>query len=224
MPPFTFTITADQLSRGLRPSKRAPRDAKFLVESKGALGRNGVLAAIDDLVRFDTSVIEEQFPYPQLFITTNFIIVCGETSIYEYDVSTRTLALKFTASLAGIPWTLIDFYNYIYLSNGKVAIVKDPDTGVYSETDDVPTTVSGCNFNGQVILGSPDTPLWLEFSKKVRGLMELDTSFEGLFFEDTQRNQILKSDLKPVKHSSEPQYMWTNGCHYMRAPISRMVR
>jgi hypothetical protein len=40
---FSFTITSEQLTRGLRPSKRAPRDSKFLVESKGAVGRDGVL-------------------------------------------------------------------------------------------------------------------------------------------------------------------------------------
>lgn len=158
---FTFSITADQLSRGLRPSKRLPRDSKYLIESKGALGRDGVLAAIDNLTRLDTSIINELFPYPQIFVFTNFILVCGETKIYEYFDG--VLSLVFTASTKGSTWTAVDFYNYLYMSNGKVVVIKNPETGEYSETSLLPTAVSILNFNGQVIVGSPDTPPWKVF-------------------------------------------------------------
>jgi len=154
MPDFTFTIEADQLSKGLRPSKRLPRNSKFLVESLGAVGRDGVLASIDELERIDTSIITDAFPFPQVFVFVNHIIVCGSVKIYEWVG--EELVSKITASAAGSTWTALDFYNYIYLSNGAVSIVRNAETGAYSETTSIPTANSALNFNGQVMLGAPD--------------------------------------------------------------------
>ena len=154
MPDFTFTIEADQLSKGLRPSKRLPRNSKFLVESLGAVGRDGVLASIDELERIDTSIITDAFPFPQVFVFINHIIVCGRVGIYEWVGG--ELVSKITASVAGSTWTALDFYDYIYLSNGAVSIVRNAETAAYSETTDIPTANSALNFNGQVMLGAPD--------------------------------------------------------------------
>ena len=151
---FTFTISSDQLTRGLRPSKRAPRDSKFLVESKGAIGQDGVLCAIDQLTRTATAEVTDTFPFPQLFVFTNLIIVCGRLKIYE--LVSGSLFLKYTASTSGSTWTAVDFYNYVYLSNGREAVVRNPDTGVYSISSTLPKAMSICNFNGQVIIGAPD--------------------------------------------------------------------
>jgi len=74
---FTFTISADQLANGLRPSKKVPRDSRFLVESKGAIGSDGSLTAVDDLTRMATTIITDAFPFPQLFVFVNFIVVCS---------------------------------------------------------------------------------------------------------------------------------------------------
>lgn len=150
---FTYTITAQELAKGLRPSKRTPRDARFLFESKGAIGRDGVLSAIDELTRIDTSGITDSFPFPQIFVFTNVVIVCSCTVIYEWV--SGSLVPKLTVT-AGSTWTAVDFYDYIYLSNGKVAVVRDPDLKTYSAVTTVPTASSICNFNGQVIVGSPD--------------------------------------------------------------------
>jgi len=148
---FTFTITSEQLSRGLRPSKRMPRDSKYLVEAKGAIGRDGVLCAVDSLTRLNTSVITDAFPFPQMFVFTNHIVVCGASKIYEYV--NGTLVLKLTTT-AWSTWTAVDFYDYIYLSNGKVAVIRNADTGVYSVSSTLPTAMSILNFNGQVVIGA----------------------------------------------------------------------
>ena len=145
---FTFTITSDQLSRGLRPSKRAPRDSKYLTESKGAVGRNGVLASVDELTRIATTEITDGFPFPQIFVFTNMIIVCGLKTIYEW--SSDALVLKYTASTAGGTWTAVDFYDYVYLSNGRIAVTRDVGTKVYSLSATQPFCSAACNFNGQV--------------------------------------------------------------------------
>ena len=153
---FTFTITADQLTRGLRPSKRAPRDSKYLVESKGAIGRDGVLSAIDELSRMDTSDITDAFPFPQLFVFTNMVIVCSSTKIYEWVSGALVLKLTTTGKST---WSAVDFYDYIYMSNGAVAVVRDSASGEYSVDSDLPTANSILNYNGQVVIGSPDATI-----------------------------------------------------------------
>ncbi len=196
---FTFTITSEQLSRGLRPSKRLPRDSKYLVESKGALGRDGVLAAIDKLERLDTSVIKDVFPYPQIFVFINFVLVCGETEIYEY--SNKKLTLVFTASRRGSTWTAVDFYDYIYMSNGKVAVVRNPDTGEYSETSLLPTAASILNFNGQVILGASDVPLWRVFPARAQDPFVVSLSIDGAWGEINTRIYVVRWPKKTVARS-----------------------
>jgi len=174
---FSFTITSEQLTRGLRPSKRAPRDSKFLVESKGAVGRDGVLCAIDELTRLATTEVTDTFPFPQLFVFTNLIIVCGRLKIYE--LTSGSLSLKYTATTGGSTWTAVDFYNYVYLSNGREAVTRNPDTGVYSLSSTLPKAMSICNFNGQVIVGAPDAAAEGASLSMKAGVFELTVSQNG---------------------------------------------
>mgnify|MGYP001492304731 CR=1 FL=1 len=151
---FDITISSEQLKRGLRPSKRVPRNSGYLVECLGAVGRDGVLQVLDALSRIDTSAITDTFPFPQLFVCTNFIAVCSAKKIYEYSGS--GLTTKYTASAAGGVWSVADFYDYAYFSNGSIAVVRDAASKVYSLTSALPSANAICNFNGQVIIGGPD--------------------------------------------------------------------
>jgi len=153
---FSVTITPPQLCRGLRPSKNVPRNSRYLVECKGAVGYDGVLHVIDELTRMATTVITDAFPFPQIFVFTNLIIVCSQTKIYEWV--SGALVQKLTVT-RGSTWSAVDFYEFIYLSNGKVAVVRDAGTKAYSVSTAVPTASSICNFNGQVLVGAPDTPI-----------------------------------------------------------------
>ena len=174
---FTFIITAEQLTRGLRPSKRAPRDSRFLIESKGAIGRDGVVCAIDELSRLTTTEVTDTFPFPQLFVFTNLILVCGRMKIYELD--SGSLSLKYTATTGGSTWTAVDFYNYVYLSNGREAVVRNPDTGVYSISTTLLKGMSICNFNGQVIVGASDAVAEGASLSMKAGVIELAVSQQG---------------------------------------------
>src|SRR3972149_8709232 len=118
---FTVTVTAEQLSRGLRPSKRVPRNSRYLVECQSAIGRDGVLQSIDELTRIATTVITDAFPYPQIFVFTNLIIICSQTKIYE--LVGGSLVLKLTVT-PGSTWSAVDFFYYVYMSNGKVAVKR----------------------------------------------------------------------------------------------------
>ncbi len=151
---FALHIGSDKLSRGLRPSKRMPRNNEFLIECKGAVGRDGVLQVIDNLTRIDTSALSDAvFPYPQIFVFTNMIIVCTDTKIYEW-VNGSLSGVKLTV-VAGNTWAAVDFHDYVYMSNGKVAVIRAID-GTYSVRTDIPTATSILNFNGQVIISSPN--------------------------------------------------------------------
>lgn len=152
---FTTRINSDDLAKGLRSSKRNPRNIKFMVQCIGAVGLDSVLQVIDDLEgdRIDTiATILDAFPYPQIFVFTNLTLICGRQDIYEYD---GTLTHVFGPVAVGQLWSAVDFFRFIYMSNGSVSVLRDPDTGVYSLTATQPVAAALCNFNGQVIIGAP---------------------------------------------------------------------
>ena len=96
--------------------------------------------------------IADGFPYPQMFLFTNWTIICGETGIFEWDGS--TLDRKLTVA-AGGTWDAVDFVDYVYMSNSKVAVIRNAKTGVYSETTDLPTFSGIANYNGRVLITNP---------------------------------------------------------------------
>jgi len=101
----------------------------------------------------NSSALATVFPYPQKFVFTNMIIICTSTMIFEWV--SDALVHKLTVS-AGSTWVGLDFNNYVYLSNGTVAVIRDALDKTYSETTDLPTAMAALNFNSQVILGAPD--------------------------------------------------------------------
>lgn len=155
---FVFNIGSEELSLGLRTSKRNPRNRKFLVECIGAVGYDKVLQVIDDLQgnKINTDggegdLILAGFPYPQIFVFTNIIIVCDIVSIYEYFNGSLVYKIG-PVYPVGKLWSAADFYNFIYMSNGTVSILRDPNSGDYSITSDQPLANAICNFNGQVVI------------------------------------------------------------------------
>jgi hypothetical protein len=159
---FSFTIKSKELSHGLRPSKSNPRDNDYLITCIGAYGKNNVLQASEELVRIATDIITDGFPFPQIFAFVNVIIVCGMRKIYEWKG--EALELKYTATENGSFWTAVDFYDYIYLSNGKVAVVRNANNFNYTKSTILPVASAMCNFNGQVIVGAPGVIVGTEFS------------------------------------------------------------
>lgn len=149
---FIFNIGSEELSKGLRPSKRNPRNVKFLVECVGAVGIDKVLQVIDDLQndRIDTTIIADTFPFPQVFVLTEMIIVCGKTTIYELVSGSLTSKLTVTT---GQLWSVVDYHRFVYMSNGVVAVVRDSETGAYSLSPTLPVARAICDFNGQVVIG-----------------------------------------------------------------------
>ena len=101
----------------------------------------------------------------------------------------------------------MDGYDYIYMSNGKVVVVRDPATFAYSETTDLPTASSIVNFNGQAIIGAPDTLLPgvditiestpIELNLDLGGYYTTDISISGLLLESGD-GLLLLEDSTPL--------------------------
>jgi len=144
------------MSKGLRPSKRLPSNNSMMVECKGAVGRDGSLSSIPQITRnslFDDAlVVQGDFPFPQILISDNLIVVCNRTSLLEYK--SGSLSLKFDASdYSGGRWSWSASGGYAYLSNGVVSVERDPLTELYSISTKLPKAMAICNYNGQTIIG-----------------------------------------------------------------------
>ena len=152
---FSHTIPSEQLQKGLRPSKRVPRNSGYLTECIGLVGRDGTLQSLDEIIRIATTAITDPFPFPQIFVFTKVIIVCGLTVIYEWI--SGSLSAKLSSLTPGSTWEALDFFDYIYLSNGRIAVTRNATSKVYAVDSTVPSAMSLCNFNSQVLVGGPDS-------------------------------------------------------------------
>jgi hypothetical protein len=149
---FTHVVGGAKLAQGLRTNERMPRNNDMMITCIGAVGRDQVLQVIEELDRIDTSIITDSFPYPQLFVFTNMIIICSSTTIYELIGGSLVSKIVTTP---GSTWHAVDFHDYVYLSNGKVSVERDPSSREYSLSS-LPTAIGMCNFNGQIIIGAPN--------------------------------------------------------------------
>ena len=142
--------TSEQLQRGLRPLAELPRNSNFLVQCDGAIGYHDSLQGITAITAMATSAITDGFPYPQLFLLSNLILVCGKTKLYEWVNS--ALVEKITVS-AGNPWSVVEFYDQLLLTNGVVTVERRPGDKVYAVRADLPVGEALFNFGGQIIVG-----------------------------------------------------------------------
>jgi hypothetical protein len=130
---FSFTINSDELARGLRPSKRMPRNSKFLTTCEGAVGLDNVLQAIENLnnSRIDvTGIPGIVYPYPQLFVFTQVILLCTKNRIYELVGTSLVLRLDVTG-YGKDTWSAADFHGYIFMSNSRITVQRSAEDGFW---------------------------------------------------------------------------------------------
>jgi len=160
---FTFLIPTEDLAKGLRPNVENPRNSKYLTECNGAVGIDNVLQVLKDMNLdhlIDVSTLTFAFPYPQLFVFTNMILVCTDIDIYEYThTSPGTLTNKITVA-PGILWSAVEYFDYIYMSNCTAAVVRHAEDGSWEEIygESLPPCRTACNYNGQIVI-SPCRPI-----------------------------------------------------------------
>jgi len=149
---FSMFLDSKDVSKGLRSSSRSPRNNGSDIVCSGVIGRDGVLTRQEAMTRIDTTVITDAFPYPQIFVFPELIIIFGSNKIYEYDGTTLILKLTVTA---GNLWSCVAKGLYAYMSNGVVSVERSPESGIYTLATDVPIVESICDFNNQIIVGAP---------------------------------------------------------------------
>lgn len=147
---FTYTISGDALVAGLPKAKGQTRNSPGLEEIAGMAVVDGQLQALPDLVQLATAEIADGFPYPQLFVLANLVLIMGENTIYEY--SAAGLTLKYTGTADSL-WNVADFNTYIICSNGTDVVVRDGLSGTYSTSAAIPACHGLCNYNGQLMIG-----------------------------------------------------------------------
>lgn len=151
---FSLTLSASTLAKGLRKNSNNVRDNHAMTVLSGMVSRDGVLRALDELSRIDTSTLTTTFPYPQLFNFSNYMLVCTEDKIY--DCTTGSLVLKYTAPSVASTWKGIDFIEYLVMTNDDVVVVREANTGEFVVSDDLPDASAICNYNGQILVGGPE--------------------------------------------------------------------
>lgn len=159
-------VIKETLQGGLAQNKNL-RNQPFLVESYGAVPFEKALVSVKEFDQIDISSLGTlTFPYPQLFVFSDVIVVCTPTDIYEYE--NNVLTHKIGPVTEGIPWSALDFKTYLFLTNGQVAVEKSPYAGqeyyvnalkqnvVMGLEEALPFAACACDFNGRVFLGSPN--------------------------------------------------------------------
>jgi hypothetical protein len=154
---FTFHVPSEVMSKGLRPSSKNQRNSSLLIKSSGMVGIDGTLSVLEKMFMSDAFkdalIIKDDFPFPQLFRVDRVVVVCNRESIVEVGTG-NVLTHKIDVASGG-KWGISSSGRYAYLSNGVVAVVRDPYTGHYALSDDLFKTFAICNFNGQTIVGTP---------------------------------------------------------------------
>lgn len=148
-------IFKEGLARGLRPSPQNARNEEFLYAVKGAIPEDGVLQSLP--VLYNAFTLPEQcvFPYPQIFVLRKLVLVCTQMNIYEL----RSFGpnLLFSNAPPGATWSVADFGEYVILTNGRVLIYRNVQTGRFEQYLDceIPNGICLLNLNGQLIVGAP---------------------------------------------------------------------
>ena len=148
---FALMLEREDLTKGLKPKGTVARNEKFLEELTGGFVHENQLQSLDLLSRTSIGALSFTFPWPQLLVLPNLILLCGPTKIYERVGTSWTL--RKTASVEGSLWACVAFEDYLYLSNGKVVITRSTG-GTWAEVTTLPKAMALCNFNGQVFAGS----------------------------------------------------------------------
>ncbi len=160
MKEFAYPLV-DDLKVGLRPNDN--HKAKGLTDLRNAkINKDGLVP----FVELTNSITGQSvsWPYPQLFIGTNYRLLCTQTSVYSID-SNWTLTEELSGLSAGSTlWDFTDYGDYFVLANGSVIVYINHGTvdtpvspAVYASmtsNSTFPRCATYCNFNGQLIGGN----------------------------------------------------------------------
>lgn len=143
-------------ANGLSP-KATKRNDQWLLDSSGLFFMDGMVQGIPsvDLAAFGIS--GQAFPFPQMFVFPMVTIYCTATSVYELNGAEIEHGIEVDE---GSTWSGIAFEQFVYLTNLRTVVVRNAESRKYEERSDLPAGQCLCNFNGQVIVGAPDSVIY----------------------------------------------------------------
>lgn len=152
-----YTIIFKQgLTHGLRSNERTSKGVQTLIEALGLVPENDVMRSLDDLSETDLG-LDVSWPFPQAFELKGMTVVCSRSALYEYVDDSLTALI--TGLAEGTTWSFADFWPYVVATNGRVLVVRDPQTGEWAEYEgcELPYCLCVENLNGQLVIGAPET-------------------------------------------------------------------
>lgn len=151
-----FVPFQEGLHKGLRPSARNNRNVQYLIQATGMFPEEGTLRSVPEITLLTgITALGETFPYPQIHVGQNHVVVFGESTIWEHQDG------SFVQQLSGLTpgsiWTVADFNDYLLAANGEQIVKRDANTHAWSIVDDdnLPVSYVVAAVNGQLIVGSP---------------------------------------------------------------------
>lgn len=99
--------------------------------------------------------VEANWPFPQIFWSYSYNILAIQNQIFTFDNDYELTLLAETSS-AG-KWEVLDYYQYIVMSNGDQMWHWNLETGVFEQlvpSEDIPLFKTCANFRGQAFVAN----------------------------------------------------------------------
>lgn len=151
MKEYSFAYS-EGLALGLIPSDKIKRGTPGLVEAYNVKitkeGPDEYEAITNPFVGLPTVT----WPFPQIFNTKDGIYIATQTAIYKAN-SAYIVESMISGLTAGNLWEMADYTQYQVWTNGYVVVVRDAETGLFSQYPIDHTIESVCDYNGQLFAG-----------------------------------------------------------------------
>jgi len=169
-----YELEITDLKKGLRPESRVPVNSNGLIECFGfRCGSYGLEGYEPFSSPVDVTIdLHSNWPFPQVIFNGAYRFLIdrdttgGKDVVYildvDYEVS-ETFELPYSTYGTGTLFEVVDFYDYVYITNGLVNIFFDSAYGrwrVGTQVADIPVAHTVCNFKGSQVIGGNISSSW----------------------------------------------------------------
>jgi len=153
---FDILIEKPLLS-GLRQFGQTQRNVGGLEKLVGIVPRENGLVAYDTLSKPGTdSLLDPDWPFPQIFVLRSVIVLITKTGFYEVSSNWTSFTLKLSHASTD-RYHCADFGDYVVFAGPDGVIKRDALTGTFSlhvADSTMPVFETACNYKGQLIAGN----------------------------------------------------------------------
>jgi len=151
---------SEHLHKGLRVSPEQGRRDNWLAECYNFMVSEGGLKSYEAISQ-PFSQFDPEWPFPQIFWNSKIHILAYEDHIFTFTDENPDPQLVLDLESPSGPWEILDFYDYLVLTNGSEMFYRDPEDGEFKEletSDKIPLFKTCCAFRGQAFVGN--IPSW----------------------------------------------------------------